>query len=153
MLSLQRTNSQHPDFQQLVASLDQDLKIRDGDEHAFFAQFNKIDKLNHVILAYIDTIPVGCGAFKKYEEGIIEIKRMYVLPENRGQGIASYVLSELEKWGAELNYQKCVLETGLKQPEAIQLYKKNNYTRIPNYGPYVEVDNSVCFEKLLLSHI
>ena len=74
---------------------------------------------------------------------------MYVPPANRGKGIASHVLSALETWAGELNYKKCILETGEKQPEAIRLYKKNNYRIIPNYGQYEGVSNSICFEKTL----
>ena len=74
---------------------------------------------------------------------------MYVPPALRGKGIASAVLAELEKWAKELNYKKCILETGKKQPEAIALYNKNGYCIIPNYGQYENVENSVCFEKNL----
>lgn len=146
---LKRTNSDDPDFFPLVRELDKDLKIRDGEEHAFFAQFNKIDSIKHVVIAYENNKAVGCGAFKPYEEKITEIKRMYVLPQHRGKGIASMVLSELEKWCKELNYNKCILETGKKQPEAIALYHKSNYKVIPNFGQYAEVESSVCFEKYL----
>jgi GNAT superfamily N-acetyltransferase len=90
---------------------------------------------------------VGCGAIKEYAPNTMEIKRMYTLPESRGKGIASKVLTELEIWAAELSYEKCILETGKKQPEAIGLYKKNGYKLIPNYGQYAEIENSVCFEK------
>jgi putative acetyltransferase len=72
---------------------------------------------------------------------------MYTLPGNREKGIATKVLIELEKWANELGYNKCILETGKKQPEAIALYKKNRYKLIPNFGQYAEVENSVCFEK------
>ena len=64
-------------------------------------------------------------------------------------GIATQILTELEKWATELSFKKCVLETGKKQPEAIALYIKNGYKIIPNYGQYEGVENSVCFEKLL----
>ncbi|MBL7922095.1 MAG: GNAT family N-acetyltransferase [Bacteroidia bacterium] len=144
---LKRTNSDDPDFLPLVRELDKDLKIRDGEEHAFFAQFNKIDSIKHVVIAYENNKAVGCGAFKPYEEKITEIKRMYVPPQHRGKGIASAVLSELEKWCKELNYNKCILETGKKQPEAIALYHKSNYKVIPNFGQYAQVESSVCFEK------
>ena len=59
------------------------------------------------------------------------------------------ILKELEKWAAELNYTKCVLETGKKQPEAITLYLKNGYAIIPNYGQYIGIENSVCFAKVI----
>src|SRR5687768_7821471 len=101
MYKTNRTDSDNPDFQKLVHALDQDLAIRDGEEHAFFAQFNKIATLKHVVVAYENETPVGCGAFKEYEKGVAEVKRMFVPLEKRGQGIASMVLNEVEKWAKE----------------------------------------------------
>jgi putative acetyltransferase len=149
MLKLIRTDSSNTDFHGLVRELDADLQIRDGADHAFFAQFNKIDRIQHVVVAYFENVPVGCGAIKEFQEGVMEVKRMYVKPEFRGRRIATEVLKELEAWAASLNYGKCVLETGKKQPEAISLYKRNGYQLIPNYGQYAEVLTSVCFEKVL----
>lgn len=147
MYKLKRTNSDDLDFQKLVAELDKDLAIRDGEEHSFFAQFNKISTIKYVVLIYENDIAVGCGAIKEYEENIMEIKRMFVPQEKRGKGIASIVLKELENWAKELGFKKCILETGIKQPEAISLYKKNDFSITKNYGQYAEVENSVCFEK------
>ncbi len=147
MTTLLRTDSTNPDFVALVKLLDLDLAVRDGDDHAFYSQFNKIDLIRHVVVAYADGLPVGCGAFKEYTPGTAEIKRMYTMPEGRGHGIASRVLAELEAWAAELSYEKCVLETGINQPEAIALYRKCAYRQIPNYGQYAGVETSVCFEK------
>jgi putative acetyltransferase len=79
----------------------------------------------------------------------MEVKRMFVKEEFRGKGIAGKVLSELEKWARELWFQKCILETGTRQIEAIALYKKSKYSIIPNYGQYEGVENSLCFEKKL----
>jgi putative acetyltransferase len=149
MITIIRTNSDNSDFQSLVIELDKDLRIRDGEDHAFYAQYNKIDSIKHVVVAYQNNEAVGCGAFKLYEEKTTEIKRMFVPPQHRGKGIASLVLAELEKWCKELNYEKCILETGKKQPEAIKLYHKNNYKIIPNFGQYADVPDSVCFEKNL----
>ncbi|HTN45364.1 MAG TPA: GNAT family N-acetyltransferase [Flavipsychrobacter sp.] len=149
MIRLERTDSNHSDFQMLVAVLDKDLKIRDGEDHAFFAQFNKTDTIKHVVVAYENDVAVGCGAIKHYDEKTMEIKRMFVLVPYRGNGIASSVLAELETWSRELNYQQCILETGEKQPEAIRLYHKNHYTVIPNFGQYAGVISSVCFQKTL----
>ncbi len=149
MIQLVRTNSQNPDFIELVKELDAELAIRDGDDHFFYAQFNKIDKIKFAIVAYEDGNPSACGAIKEYRSDTMEIKRMYVCPQSRGKGIATKILSELENWTAELSFLKCILETGKKQPEAIELYKKNNYQRIPNFGQYAEVENSLCFEKEL----
>lgn len=149
MIILKRTNSDDTDFQNLVRELDKELAIRDGAEHAYYAQFNKIDAIKHVVVAYENDVAVGCGAIKSFDENSMEVKRMFVPEDRRGKGIASLVLSELENWTAELNYQKCVLETGYKQPEAIALYRKNGYSQIPNYGQYIGMDNSICFEKVI----
>jgi putative acetyltransferase len=149
MFTLQRTDSNNTDFQNLVTDLDIYLAIQDGAEHSFYAQFNKIDTIKHVVVVYENNMPVGCGAIKKYADTTMEIKRMFVVPEKRNQGIASIILKELETWAGELNFQKCILETGKKQTEAIKLYQRNNYAIIANYGQYAEVETSVCFEKEL----
>jgi putative acetyltransferase len=149
MLELIRTNSDNSDFQLLVRDLDLELKIRDGEDHAFYAQYNKTDSIKYVVLAYENSEAVGCGAIKEWNSETMEVKRMFVPLKNRGKGIASFVLKELEHWAKELGYKKCILETGEKQPEAIQLYTKNNYNLIPNYGQYAGVEASKCFEKYL----
>ncbi|MHC8949118.1 GNAT family N-acetyltransferase [Sphingobacterium hungaricum] len=147
MISLVKTDSSDRDFQSLVKELDSDLKVRDGDEHDFYHQFNKIDAIKHVLVAYENEIAIGCGAIKEFSKDAMEVKRMYVLPSHRGKGIANKILTGLENWASELGYASCVLETGKKQPEAIALYKKSGYRIIPNYGQYIGIENSICFEK------
>jgi len=149
MIKITRTGPDNQDFIDLVKYLDADLAERDGNDHSFYAQFNKIDKIKYALVVYEDDKPIGCGAIKEYAQNTMEIKRMYTLPESRGKGIATKVLTELEIWATELSYEKCVLETGKKQPEAIGLYKKNGYKLIPNYGQYAEIENSLCFEKVV----
>jgi putative acetyltransferase len=148
-MKLIRTNSDNSDFRSLVKFLDEDLAIKDGKDHAFYSQFNKIDKIKHVVVVYENEKPCGCGAIKAFDEKSMEVKRMFVLPSFRGKGIASKVLRDLEGWARELSFSRCILETGKRQPDAIALYKKNGYQQIENYGPYVGVDYSVCFEKKL----
>ncbi len=149
MLTFLRTNSTHQDFISLVRQLDIELATIDGDEHSFYVQYNKIDKINHVIIAYENELPIACGAIKQFSENTMEVKRMYILAPYRGKGTASGVLIQLEKWAAEMNYSHCILETGIRQPDAIRLYEKNGYLPIPNYGQYGGVENSRCFEKKL----
>lgn len=148
-LTLIRTNSDQADFRKLVALLDQDLAVRDGDEHAFYAQFNKVDTIKEVVVAYQNNNPVGCGAIKPFSASQAEVKRMFVHPDCRKQGIAAQILNELENWAAEIGFSACILETGKKQPEAIALYQKAGYQIITNYGQYIGVDNSVCMQKHL----
>jgi putative acetyltransferase len=149
MIELKRTTVDDHDFTELVILLDAGLAIVDGDDNLFYSQFNTLDKIKYVIVAYEDSKPVGCGAIKEYDAGTMEIKRMFVLPEKRNKGIATKVLTGLELWTVELSYTKCILETGKRQPEAIGLYIKAGYKSIPNFGQYIGVENSVCFEKEL----
>lgn len=149
MIRLVRTDSANKDFIPLVRQLDAYLAEKDGSEHAFYAQYNKIDLLKQVIVAYEHDEAVGCGAIKEYAPGVMEVKRMFTSPAHRGKGIAGKVLQELERWAAELGYHKCILETGKKQTEAVALYPRKGYTLIPNYGQYAGMDNSLCFEKQL----
>ena len=151
MTHFARTDSSNPDFRLLVNQLDRYLMGVNGDQHDFFDQFNKIDTIRHVVVLYHDNQPAGCGAIKEYEPGTMEVKRMFVPPVFRGKGLASAVLTELETWATEMGYHKCILETGDIMPDAIALYKKNGYQSIPNYGQYVGVASSVCFEKKLKS--
>jgi len=147
MVNLVRTNSKNTDFKNLVANLDAYLKIVDGDDHDFYNQYNNIDVLNHTIVAYIDKQPVGCGAFKTYNNDCIEIKRMFTQTETRGNGVASKILQELENWSKELGYNTCILETGKHLIDAVTFYKKNGYSIMPNYGQYKDITSSVCLKK------
>lgn len=96
-IQLIKTNSGNTDFQVLVKELDKELAIRDGADHGFYNQFNKIDAIQYVVVAYENGNPVGCGAIKEYNPSIMEVKRMYVALEHRGKGIAGIILSCLEQ--------------------------------------------------------
>ena len=150
MPHLLRTTSAHPDFIFLVQKLDAELVIIDGDDHDFYHQYNHIDNIKYAVVLYEQEEPVGCGAIKAYGPDSMEVKRMYVVPEKRGKGLATHILQELEQWAAELSFKKCILETGIRQADAVRLYKKNGYSVIPNYGQYAGVENSVCFEKVMV---
>lgn len=147
MIQVLRTNSSHQDFINLVAELDKDLAIRDGEDHSFYAQFNTIATIKYVIVLYENNKAVACGAIKHFDTATFEVKRMYVAVAFRKRGFATKVLQELVLWSKELQYHYLVLETGLQQPEAIALYKKNGFVIIPNYGQYIGIENSVCFKK------
>jgi len=102
-----------------------------------------------VVIAYYNEKPIGCGCFKAFDDGSVEIKRMYVSNEQRGKGIGAAILAELEKWAAELKMSSIVLETGNNQPEAVHLYGKMGYSVIPNYGQYSGMETSICMKKEL----
>lgn len=148
-MKILRTTSENPDFQKLVKQLDSYLAVMDGDEHDFYHQYNKIDMLKNCVVIFDDKEAIAIGAIKEWDSKSMEVKRMFTLPEKRGKGLASAILKELEIWAKESGYEKTVLETGKRQTEAIALYNKCGYKVIPNYGQYIGVDNSICFEKEL----
>jgi GNAT superfamily N-acetyltransferase len=144
-----RTNSDNPHFRHLVDLLDADLTLRYGELQKHYAQFNHIDFIDTVVLAYEKDVPAGCGCFRYFAPGTIEVKRMYVKPDFRGRGISRLILTELENWAGELGYTESVLETGNQQTEAINLYHRFGYREIPNYGNYEGTETSICMSKKL----
>ena len=146
MIEIIRTNSQNSAFKELVQLLNLDLAKRDGEAHPL-SQFNSITNLKHVVLALKNNKAIGCGAISKHDSNSMEIKRMYVSPESRGQRIGENILSELENWSRELGNLKCILFMGSKQPEASKLYQRNGYSLIQKYGKLKDIPDSQCLAK------
>ena len=149
MKKIIRTDNKNVDFNKLIIELDAYLKVTDGADHEFYNKFNGLDNIKNVVIAYQDSQAIGCGAFKKLDNETIEIKRMYVKFAHRGSGTAQAILNSLELWASEKGFKKCILETGNRQVEAIKFYKKAGYKSIPNYGQYIHMEDSNCFEKLV----
>jgi GNAT superfamily N-acetyltransferase len=101
------------------------------------------------VVAWLDAAAVGCGGLRRYADGVAELKRMYVAPPWRGRGVARAVLARLEARAAELGYRRLLLETGLRQPEAMALYASAGYEAIEPYGYYRSSPLSRCFGKSL----
>ncbi|WIB43593.1 GNAT family N-acetyltransferase [Curtobacterium sp. MCLR17_058] len=93
--------------------------------------------------------PLGCGGLRIVDDGIAEIKRMYVRPESRGSGAAAALLRRLEEAALDLGSPALVLETGTEQQRAVGFYQREGFRRIANFGPYVGAPQSVCFSKVL----
>lgn len=148
-MKIVRTHFENKDFADLVAELDKELAITDGDDHAFYDQFNSIDNINYAIVLYDNATPIGCGALKPLDDLAMEVKRVFVIESHRGKQLAGKMMEELESWASELKFTHCRLETGINQHEAIRLYHKCKYTIIENYGQYAGLDTSICFEKKL----
>ena len=144
-----RTTSENCDFRNMVNALDEDLNQRNGDIQRQYDQYNKIDKIKHAIVIYVGEKPVGCSCFKRYNDETVEMKRMFVLPEMRGNRLAAKLLQELEQWAVEEGFTKAVLETGVRQVEAQHLYSVAGYSRTENYGQYVGMEDSLCYGKEL----
>jgi len=102
------------------------------------------------LIGYLDGEPVAMGGVRRHDEpGAVEIKRMYVVPGRRGQGLSRVMLAALEQAARELDATRIVLETGQRQPEAMSLYETSGYERIEGYGHYKCAPLSVSFGKRL----
>jgi putative acetyltransferase len=99
------------------------------------------------LIAFLDGIPVGCGALRKQDDETAEVRRMYVLPQARRTGIARAILVRLEEEARHFGYETLLLETGNRQRPAMSLYESYGFTRIPPFGPYVNDPISVCYSK------
>lgn len=148
-LELLKTNSKNADFIELIQLLDKDLGERYGELQKQYDKHNKVDYINDVIIIYKNKIPAACGAFKEYNNNSAEIKRIFVKKENRQQGLAKLIVNKLEELVKDKGYKYALLETGIKQHEAISLYENIGYEVIENYEPYVGNTNSVCMKKTL----
>jgi len=149
MLKLERTTHENGAFRRLIAELDEDLNSRYGELQKQYNGFNRVEKIDTVVIVQTENEAVGCGCFKPFDNETVEIKRVFVQKSFRGNGIADAILKELETWAAELEFTAAVLETGKGQPEAIRFYTKQGYTVIPNFGQYIGNGNSVCMKKEL----
>ncbi len=147
MPTIIRTHSQNPHFISLVDELNDLLRIVDGDKHEYYNQFNHIEGIPYVLIAYENGKPIACGAMKKYDDQTVEIKRMFTQPEARGKGLGKTIVSELENWAKELGFTRLLLETGISFKAAIKLYKNYGFVPVPNYDQYLGVKDSVCFQK------
>lgn len=150
-LKIVKTDSKNTDFMELINLLDDDLNERYGELQKQYGQYNKVDYINDVVIIYNDEEPAACGAFKKYSKDTIELKRIFVRKENRRQGLSKLIIRELENLGRSQGYKYALLETGIKQQEAINLYKNAGYEITENYGPYKGNPNSVCMKKNLIA--
>jgi putative acetyltransferase len=93
--------------------------------------------------------PIGCGALRRLAPAAVEVKRMYVVPESRGSGVAAGLLRGLEDAARQHGCATIRLETGPAQPDAMRFYEREGYRQIPLFGAYVGSGNSVCYERAL----
>ena len=147
-LQLKAVQSNHPHLQQLIKQLDQYLLELYPPEEVFGLEVNdsKIEEVQFVV-AYYDGNAVGCGAITELAPNVSELKRFYVLQPYRNRGIASAMLQYLEREAVKKHHIAMRLETGDQQEEAISFYRKNGYSEIEAFGPYVGCNSSICMEK------
>ena len=148
-LTIQRTTSNDPGFQKLIAALDHELWNELKEDQSTYDQYNKVSGLNTVVIAYRDNVAAGCGCFKKYTDDTVEIKRMFVEKKYRRQGVSKIVLKELEDWAMESSFQYAILETSVHFKAARSLYENAGYIVTENYDQYIGLEESICMKKEL----
>lgn len=149
------TNGENKDFISLCDLLDEDLNDQVGGEvqRKNYIQYNKLNHIHDVFVAYEKELPIGCASFKHYEEKIAEVKRVYVKKDFRGRGISKLLMEQIEKKALELGYQYLILETGKTFLPAVSLYQGLGYDVIDNYGQYKGMPFSICMKKKLINDV
>jgi GNAT superfamily N-acetyltransferase len=145
------TDGNNNDFIELCRLLDDYLNEIVGGEkqRKQYVQYNTLENIHDVILIYLDEVPVGCASFKYYEDHVAEVKRVFVRKEFRGRGISNVLIKELDEMARNKGFNKLILETGAPLVEAMGLYIKNGYKITDNFGPYKDMPESICMEKII----
>lgn len=150
-MTFEHTNGGNKDFVELCHELDAYLNyIVGGEENrAEYIPYNSLDDIHDAFVVYDEAQAVGCAAIKRYDDESAEVKRVFIRKEYRGQGISKKLMELLEKTAKEQGYSCLLLESGEILVEAMALYRKVGFKVIPNYGPYVNMPESVCMKKEL----
>jgi GNAT superfamily N-acetyltransferase len=151
-LRIEHTRYDSPEGAELVLRAVDDLNSRyETHEHnpGMLDASKFLPPAGTFLVAYLDNRPAGCGALRRFADGVAEVKRMYVEPWARRNGIGRHILAELEATARRLGYRAVRLETGTRQPEAIRLYESAGYQPIAKYGEFADNPLSICFEKVL----
>ncbi|HYY29255.1 MAG TPA: GNAT family N-acetyltransferase [Chthoniobacterales bacterium] len=150
MITIAHEDPRSPDATRLLSAFVDDVKNRYDSPPTDVGEFDlalvSIPR-SVFLVARRDGKAVGCGALVPLDEYRVEVKRTFVDREERGLGIATVILEELERLAREFGYDVICLETGNKQPESIALYAKAGFYRIPNYPPFERDHSALCFEK------
>jgi len=146
---IKRLACDDPQFQLLISRLDHELWNELREDQATYDHFNRVKGIQTAVIVHLNGIPAAIGCFKEFDKDTVEIKRMFVDKEFRGQGLSKDVLNGLEKWALELGYQYAVLETSVHFKVAQHLYAGAGYKVIKNYDQYIGLTESVCMKKEL----
>lgn len=146
-----QTGWDHPWASGLRGQMDAELRPR---YRAFVEQGRrrplppKAEDIETVWIAVVDGKPAATAALLR-NPGYWEVKRVFVSPDFRRKALAQQALTKVEESARALGVQELVLQTGILQPEAVALYSREGWDRIPGFGPYAGDDGSVCFRKAL----
>lgn len=135
------------DFVSLTEELDAEFSVKNGEKQNQYNEFNRLEGIKDIVLAYAGNKAVGCGSIKRYSDSEYEVKRVYVKKEFRGNGISKQIMKALETKAKKKGLKALILETNRTFIEAVGLYKGLGYKEIENYGQYKNMTASVCLKK------
>lgn len=149
-LTLQPANPASPRAVALIEELDGYLAgLYPAESNHGLSVQALLDPSVRFFLATYAGVIVGCGAFKFLAPDVAEIKRMFVLPTHRGCGHGRMILVQLEDAARSAGVVWLRLETGIYQPEAIALYERCGFTRIPPFADYWDDPLCLFYEKTI----
>lgn len=150
-IRFEHTDGRNKDFILLCHALDDFLNAIAGGEkkRAQYVPYNAVDDIHDVIVIYDADKAIGCAGFKRYDEECAEVKRVFICDEYRGYGLSKRLMDCLENAARSKDFSYFVLESGEPLVAAMALYRSIGYETIPNYGPYVDMPESVCMKKKL----
>ena len=145
------TDGSNADFQKFYLKTEEFYSSIVGGlkNRAAFVPYNISESITDVLIASISGVAVGCAGLKAYSDSDVEIKRVWVDPEFRGNHISTVMMDELEKRAVELGFKRAILQTRPQMEEAVHLYTKRDYVLIDNYPPYDKLEGAICFAKEL----
>lgn len=145
-IRIQQVQNENEDFILLCEELDEYLNQAIGGEcrREKYKKFNYLDTMDYVVIAYDGQEAVGCGALRKYSAEEIEVKRVFVKENYRGNNIGGKMLENLIAQAKTRGYQRMLLETGEFLKSSVHLYSKYGFEKIENYGAYQDMEESLC---------
>lgn len=143
------TDGSNKDFAMLCDKLDEALDelVQGKFDRTQYSEFNIRDDIHNVIVVFKDGKPVGCGGYKVYDNERVELKRIYTVPSVRGMGLGAEIVRRLEAQAKINGFTWCILETGELLKAACHVYQRLGYKRIPNYGVYEDMEDSICMQR------
>ena len=149
MIDIRHDDFPNEDFKRLDSLINDYYYERFGEESLKYHEINSLKHMDEFFIAYEGNDAIAIICLKKFDEKTGELKRLFVMPEYRRTGIAMQMITFSEEKAKEIGYKEMVLETGVKMPEAIRLYKKAGYAMVDNFGDYIGDDITCCMKKVL----
>lgn len=143
------TNGENEDFKKFYLITEEYYsKLVGGIQNrSAFLPYNMSESVTDVVIAYYNDIAIGCAGLKKYSDTDVEIKRVWIEPDYRGNHIVTCLMEILENHAKKQGFQRIILQTRKQMSDALRLYSKCGYYQTDNYPPYDKLEGAICLAK------